>query len=148
MIESRSMWGRVGWPMFSKAVTARHKAMTKKISNDQKIQRQESLARIKPVKVGPIAGANMITKAQMPIMLPIFFGGKICITIVNISGRIRPVPIPWIIRPANRTAKLGASAEIAAPIIKSSRAKITIWRVVNHLAIKLDSGKTIPITSM
>ena len=80
--------------MFSKAVTARHKAMTKKISNDQKIQRQESLARIKPVKVGPIAGANMITKAQMPIMLPIFLGGKICITIVNISGRIKPVPIP------------------------------------------------------
>ena len=47
-----------------------------------------------PVIVGPIAGANIITKALTPITAPSFCGGKINIATVNIKGRIKPVPIP------------------------------------------------------
>ena len=66
----------------------------------------------------------------------------------NISGKIKPVPIPWIIRPANKTANDGAKAEMTLPRIKITRAKIIIFRVENHFAIIDDSGMMIPITSM
>ncbi len=73
---------------------AKIKAINKNGINNQKIHCHDNLARISPVKVGPIAGANIITRAHIPRTAPIYFGGKICITTANISGRIKPVPIP------------------------------------------------------
>lgn len=61
---------------------------------NQKTQFHDNFARIKPVKVGPTAGANIITSEQTPIAVPIFCGGKMFIATVNINGKIVPVPIP------------------------------------------------------
>ena len=79
---------------------------------------------------------------------PNFWGGKICIATVNINGKINPVPIPWIIRPKSNWPKPLAVAEITAPTKKSAKAKITVCLVVNHLEIKLEKGKIIPIINM
>ena len=111
---------------FSNEVIAKINAKAKKGINNQKIQRQESLARISPVSVGPIAGANIITNAQIPRTAPSFWGGKICIATANINGRIKPVPIPCTIRPISTPGKLFAQAEITAPIIKLAKPKIMI----------------------
>lgn len=95
-----------------------------------------------------MAGANIMTKAQIPRTAPSFCGGKICIATANINGKIKPVPIPWIIRPARTTGNPVAHAEITDPEIKAHKPKTTIWRLVNHLEIKLESGKIIPIINI
>ena len=126
IIESQSTCGLLTLLTLSNEVIAKISAKTKNGINSQKIQRQESLARISPVSVGPIAGANIITSAQIPNTAPSFWGGKICIATANISGRINPVPIPCTIRPINTPGKLLAQAEITAPMIKLSKPKIMI----------------------
>ena len=68
--------------------------MTKNTTKVKKISRHEPDARINPVRVGPIAGANIITKARIPLTVPNLLGGKINIAIVNINGKMIPVPIP------------------------------------------------------
>ena len=70
------------------------KAITRIKAKVKKISRHEPAAKIKPVKVGPIAGANIITKAKTPLTVPNLFGGKINIAIVNINVKMIPVPIP------------------------------------------------------
>lgn len=148
IIDSLSTRGRVTFSVFTKNFRVQKRAIAKNGINNQKIQFQESFPRIKPVKVGPMAGANIMTNPLTPITVPIFCGGKTCIVTANVSGRISPVPIPWIIRPVNRSGKLGARAEIAAPTIKLMSAKLIIYRVVNLLEIILDNGKIIPMTSI
>lgn len=54
-MESQSTCGFVMLLTFSNEVIAKINAKAKKGINNQKIQRQESLARISPVSVGPIA---------------------------------------------------------------------------------------------
>ena len=134
--------------MFSSELIAKMRAIYRNGTNDQKTQRQLLIPKINPVKVGPIAGANIITKAHIPMTAPIFWGGKISNATVNMSGRISPVPIPWIIGPINTIRNPFPIAETMAPNVKAHRPKITICRVVNHFVSKLDSGKTTPITNM
>lgn len=122
--------------------------MTKNTTNVKKMSRHEPAAKIKPVKVGPIAGANMITKARTPLTVPNLFGGKINIAIVNIKGKMIPVPIPWIILPIKTIGKLTPNPEISEPTIKAPRPNKTNFLVANHLVSKLESGRTIPITSI
>ena len=129
-------------------MTAKIKAITSRGMKDQKIQRQFAIPKINPVKVGPMAGANMITNAMIPFTAPNFWGGKICIATANISGKISPVPIPWIIRPVNRRAKPGAMAESTLPKIKTNKAKMMILRVENHFEMIDERGMMIPIISM
>ena len=103
------------------------------------MSRHEPVAKIKPVKVGPFAGANMITKARTLLTVPNLFGGKINIAIVNIKGKMIPVPIPWIILPIKTIGKLIPKPEISDPIIKAARPNKTSFLVVNHLVNKLES---------
>ena len=58
------------------------------------MSRQEAIERIKPVTVGPNTGANMITSEAKPMTVPNLGVGKISITIENIIGKIKPVPMP------------------------------------------------------
>ena len=69
--DSKSIFGLVIFPTFGKPVMANPKAITKNGINNQKIHCQDNLPKIIPVMVGPIAGANIMTKAQTPIALPI-----------------------------------------------------------------------------
>src|SRR5699024_6483159 len=64
IIESISTCGLVISPTFSNEVMAKIKAINKNGINNQKIHCHDNLARISPVKVGPIAGANIITRAH------------------------------------------------------------------------------------
>lgn len=103
---------------------------------------------INPVNVGPIAGANIITNEHRPMIVPNFCGGKITMATLNMSGKINPVPIPWIIRPIKTTLNVEAIAEINAPTIKAASANKTMRCVLNFLVSRLDNGITIPITSI
>lgn len=94
MIEMKSTFGLVIWPTFAKLNKPMTKAITKNRTNVKKMSRQVPTAKINPVKVGPIAGANIITKARTPLTVPNLLGGKINIAIVNINGKMIPVPIP------------------------------------------------------
>ena len=80
--------------IFGKNFRSKKRATNKTGTNNQKTQFHDNFARIKPVKVGPTAGANMMTSEQTPIAVPIFCGGKMFIATVNINGKIVPVPIP------------------------------------------------------
>ena len=92
--DGRSIFGRVMRLTFFRPMKAKRSPTSKMIANMKKTARHERAPRTMPVTVGPIAGANMMTSALMPIASPSFFGGKISIATVNISGRISPVPIP------------------------------------------------------
>ena len=68
--EITSTLGLVSSPTFFNPKIASNKAIAKKGTNIQKIQFHDNLAKIIPVNVGPMAGANIITKAHMPIAAP------------------------------------------------------------------------------
>lgn len=93
-MDKKSILGLVSSLVFSSSKMAKSRAIPKKGIKSQKTHRQDKTPRIRPVIVGPIAGASMITMAQPPIAAPSFWGGKICMATVNISGRTMPVPTP------------------------------------------------------
>lgn len=57
-----------------------------------------------------------------PIMTPSFPTGACCSTMLNMSGRAIPAPIPCRIRPTTRRMKCGAAAHTAVPATKTAMA--------------------------
>ena len=101
-----------------------------------------------PARVVPIAEANMMMSALMPMAAPILWGGNTSKTMANIKGRTNPVPTPWIMRPARHIAKPGAKVLIREPNKNALSAKVVILRALNHFISKLEKGSTTPMASM
>ena len=147
-IANQSTFGLVTSNTLVKFFSIMNKPINRKMMNDQKIYLHDNAPKIIPEIVGPIAGANIITRAAIPRAAPSLSGGKILIAIENISGKIIPVAIPWIILPAKSIGKFIANAEIAEPTMKSNKPNLTNPLVEKCFVNKLESGKTIAITSI
>ena len=93
-IANQSTFGLVTSKTLVKFFSIMNKPINRKMMNDQKIYLHDNAPKMIPEIVGPIAGANMITKAAIPKAAPNLSGGKILIAIENISGKIIPVAIP------------------------------------------------------
>lgn len=118
------------------------------ITKEKKIHRQERAPTRKPAKVGPMAGANMMTRAVTPMAAPSLWGGMTSMTMANIIGRMRPVPIPWMARPVKARGKEGAKPEMRAPRRKAPKATRVRLLVLNHFMRMLEKGRTMPMTSI
>src|SRR5690625_1597649 len=79
---------------------------------------QPKYSTITPDRVGPMAGANIITSPTTPIIFPRLWGGYNNKKTLNIIGINSPVPIACINRPNNKIGKLGAIAQIEVPMVK------------------------------
>src|SRR5699024_10213781 len=110
--------------------------------------RQPKYSTITADNVGPIAGANMMTKPTTPMTVPRRCGGNTSKNVLKIIGINNPVPIAWNIRPASSTEKVGALAQMSVPIVKTVMVAKNICLVVNHCKKTADIGTTIPITSI
>ena len=95
-----------------------------------------------------MTGANMMTSEVVPIAAPILLGGTTSMTIANIRGSTRPVPMPWMQRPTRAPTKVEEKPLISAPTAKAPRANRVSLRAENHLVSMLEKGRTRPITSM
>ena len=84
-------------------------------SKATKIMRHPKASTIAPPAKGPTAGAIAVISEAMPIISPSLSSGACSNTILNISGSARPVPTPWISRPASSSAKLGDTAARTVP---------------------------------
>ncbi len=133
---------------FTRNFAANTMATASTTANVKKMKRQLSAPKMMPDRVGPIAGANMMISAVSPMALPMPAGGNTSSTTANIMGRIRPVPMPWIKRPASITANDGAKPLTSEPTKNAPRANKVSLRTLNHFISRLASGKTTPMTSI
>ena len=86
--------------------------------------RQLNVSIKKPVKVGPIAGADCATIPVRPMAKPRFSGGKSVKTVNCMSGNKIPAPTACMIRAIMSKVKLGESAATIEPTKKALMAKI------------------------
>src|SRR5699024_8058490 len=93
---------------------------------------QPKYSTITPDKVGPIAGANIMTNPTIPMIFPRLCGGYINKNTLNNIGINNPVPAACINRPINSTEKVGAEAAIIVPTVKVIIVPINNCLVVNH----------------
>ena len=121
------------------------RAITAKLA---KTRRHEPAPIRAPASVGPIAGANMMTSAFVPMAAPILCGGITSSTMANMMGRTSPVPMPCTARPASATGNEGATALATAPTKKAPSANRVSLRAENHFMSRLANGRTTPITNI
>lgn len=107
---------------------------------------QPSVLTISPPKEGPTAGAIAAISEAIPIIKPILSKGACSNTILNISGRAMPAPMPCRILPNSKNMKPGAIMHIMVAIIKMLTAKINNCFMRNRLFRKDDSGMIIEST--
>ncbi|MNP28234.1 hypothetical protein D3C76_1211890 [compost metagenome] len=146
-MDSMSILGLVNFEIFGKNNKPHTSEIRKNGKEIQKIQCQLRLARIRPEILGPLAGANMITKPINPMAAPRFSIGKITNMVLNISGNNSAVPIACSTRATNRISKLGASAATNVPAIEKIKDVVNSCLVVNHCNSIPDTGTRIPNTS-
>src|SRR5690625_8042491 len=79
-----------------------------------------------------MAGANAMTRPNIPIAVPRFSIGKIRNIIVCNSGIISPAPDAWNTRPISNKLKLGATAATAVPNANKLIAVKNNFRVVKR----------------
>ena len=79
------------------------------------IHRHESVLRMMPEMVGPIAGATEMTIEMLPIVRPRTAGGTTVMTVVMSSGIMMAVPVACTMRPTSSTSKPGAIAAMSVP---------------------------------
>lgn len=97
---------------------------------------------------GPIAGANKITSVRIPVIVPRFCGGiKVNITFIT-SGSIKPVPEPWMIRPARTSGKTGAIPARKVPAVNNVIADRNNCLVVKRCIKNAVIGTAMPIMSI
>src|SRR5699024_901703 len=114
----------------------------------QNKQCQVSELRMKPETVGPSAGATEITIEMMPITAPRrSVGTTVRVTVIS-SGMIRAVPIAWMTRAVNRTAKVGASAATKVPTRKNNSAVTKMVLVLKRSSRYPVVGITTAMVSM
>ena len=114
----------------------------------KKMKRQENAPTMMPASVGPTAEANMMTSAVTPMAAPSLKGGMTSMTMANIIGRTRPVPMPWMARPIRATSKLFEKPLMSAPTRKAPSANTVSLRAENHFISRLANGSTMPMASM
>lgn len=90
----------------------------------------------------------MIINVMILFMVFNFWGGKICIVMVNISGKISLVLIFWIICLVNRRVKFGVMVESIFFKIKINKVKMMILCVENYFEMIDERGMMILIISM
>ena len=101
-----------------------------------------------PDRVGPITGANMITRPATPLAAPIMNGGNTRMIAAYMVGSTMPVPMPWMILPASTSANTGAHADSAEPTAKQTNANSTSVLALIHLSRNPTHGSTTPMASM
>ncbi len=90
----------------------------------QNSHRQSSQSRITPPRTGPSTGPRLAGRLTTDIARPSAFPPAACITRVDISGAIRPPPIPCTARKAMRLGALQARLEATEPARKITSADI------------------------
>src|SRR5690625_2098295 len=117
-------------------------------STARNIHRQLRWARMKPEKVGPVAGATAMTMEIRPIVRPRRDTGTKVITVVMSSGSMTAVPLAWITRAATSTGKTGASAASAVPTVKVPIAPMKTDLVEKRVRMRPVVGMTTAMVSM
>lgn len=148
MTDNASTFGRVVSIGVTKNAAVQTMATAATTANSTKIARQENAPISTPARVGPMTGANMMTRPATPLAAPICCGGNTRIIAAYIVGSTTPVPTPCRMRPNSNSANVGAAAEITAPIRKQPRATITRVLALTHLSRKPTHGSTMPMASM
>ena len=148
MTERMSTFGRVVSIGVTKKAAVQMIATTATTANSTKMARQEKAPIRMPDRVGPITGANMMTRPATPLAAPIMNGGNTRMIAAYMVGSTMPVPMPWMIRPASTSANTGANADSTEPIAKQISANSTSVFALTHLSRKPTHGRTTPMASM
>ncbi|MNC14357.1 hypothetical protein D3C75_621330 [compost metagenome] len=147
MMDKTSILGLVSLEMLGRNSNPLTKEMMKNGSEIQKIQCQLKFARISPAMLGPLAGANIITRPISPMAAPRFSTGKMTNIVLNINGNNNAVPTACRTRATSRISKVGAKAATIVPAIEKIKEVVNSCRVVNHCSSNPDTGTRIPSTS-
>ena len=123
-------------------------AITATTANSAKIARQLRAPISAPARVGPMTGANMITRPATPLAAPILCGGKTRMMAAYMVGSTMPVLMPCTIRPASSTGKPVATVHTKAPTRKQVSANSTSVLALIHLSMKPTHGSTTPMASI
>ncbi|AFR09697.1 hypothetical protein B005_4491 [Nocardiopsis alba ATCC BAA-2165] len=113
-----------------------------------KSQRQSSMLRMSPDRVGPTAGATAMTMEMLPMVRPRRSAGIRFSTVVMSSGIMIAVPEACTIRPISRTVKFGARKQIRVPRLNRVIAVMNTCLRWNLWSRKPVTGMTTAITSM
>ena len=89
-----STFGRVVSIGVTKKAAVHTMATSATTANSTKIARQENAPIRMPDRVGPITGANMITRPATPLAAPIMNGGNTRMIAAYMVGSTMPVPMP------------------------------------------------------
>lgn len=148
MTDGMSTFGRVVSIGVMKNAAVQMMAAMATMANSAKITRQENAPISRPDRVGPITGANMMTRPATPLAAPIFIGGNTRMMAAYMVGSTMPVPTPWMMRPASTSGKIGATADSIEPARKQASATSTRVFALTHLSRKPTHGSTTPMASM
>ena len=81
---------------------------------------QSAVSTTMPPTVGPMAGANAMTRPKMPMAAPRFSTGKLTRSTVMDMGMRMPAPMACTRRPARSTGKFGVRPHMSAPTRNSA----------------------------